>query len=55
MSITKVNEGNYQEITHLERNSHSKKRGGKTPNLQSGTNTEKKYSMPSEHLFSGLK
>ena len=52
MSITKVYEGNYQEIRQLERNSHSKNRGGKTSNLQSGTNTEKTYSKPSEHLFS---
>ena len=52
MSITEVNEGNYQEITQLERNSHSKNRGGKTPNLPLGTNTEKTYSKPSEHIFS---
>ena len=37
----KVKVGNDQEMTQSERNSHSKKRGGKKPNKQSGTNTWK--------------
>ena len=37
--VEKVKVGNDQEMAQSERNSHSKNRGGKNLNLQSGTYT----------------
>ena len=48
----KVQVGNDQEKTQSEKDSHSKNRGGKKLNLQSGTYTMKTYRKPNEQLFS---
>ena len=50
-----VQEGNDQEKAQSERDSHSKNRGGKKLNLQSGTSTYtctmKTYRKPNEQLI----
>ena len=48
----KVQVGKDQEKAQSENDSHSKNRGGKKPNLQSGTLTMKTYRKPNEQLFS---
>ena len=50
--FSKVKVGNEQEVAQLERNSHSKNRGGKKLNQQSGTYTKKIYCKPNGHPFS---
>ena len=41
-----------QEKVQSEKDSHSKNRGGKKPNQQSGTDTKKTFRKPNEQLFS---
>ena len=48
----KVQEGKDQEKAQSEKDSHSKNRGGKKPNQQSGTYTMKTFRKPNEQLFS---
>ena len=48
----KVQVGKDQEKAQSEKDSHSKNRGGKKPNQQSGTNTMKTFRKPNEQLFS---
>ena len=48
----KVQVGKDQEKAQSEKDSHSKNRGGKKPNKQSGTNTMKTFRKPNEQLFS---
>ena len=48
----KVQVGKDQEKAQSEKNSHSKNRGGKKLNQQSGTYTMKTYRKPNEQLFS---
>ena len=48
----KVQVGKDQEKAQSEKDSHSKKRGGKKPNQQSGTYTIKTFRKPNEQLFS---
>ena len=48
----KVQVGKDQEKAQSEKDSHSKNRGGKKPNQQSGTYTTKKIRKPNEQLFS---
>ena len=48
----KVQVGKDQEKAQSEKDSHSKNRGGKKPNKQSGTLTMKTYRKPNEQLFS---
>ena len=40
-----------QEKVQSEKDSHSKNRGGKKPNQQSGTDTKKTFRKPNEQLF----
>ena len=47
-----VQVGKDQEKTQSEKDSHSKIRGGKKPNQQSGTYTMKTFRKPNEQLFS---
>ena len=49
---TKVQVGKDQEKVQSEKDSHSKNRGGKKPNQQSGTDTKKTFRKPNEQLFS---
>ena len=51
-SSKKVQVGKDQEKAQSEKDSHSKNRGGKKLNSQSGTYTMKTYSKPNEQLFS---
>ena len=48
----KVQVGKDQEKAQSEKDSHSKNRGGKKPNQQSGTYTMKTYRKQNEQLFS---
>ena len=48
----KVQVGKDQEKAQSEKDSHSKHRGGKKPNQQSGTYTMKPFRKPNEQLFS---
>ena len=48
----KVQVGKDQEKAQSEKDSHSKNRGGKKLNQQSGTYTMKTYRKPNEQLFS---
>ena len=48
----KVQVGKDQEKAQSEKDSHSKNRGGKKLNEQSGTYTMKTYRKPNEQLFS---
>ena len=48
----KVQVGKDQEKVQSEKDSHSKHRGGKKPNQQSGTDTKKTFCKPNEQLFS---
>ena len=48
----KVQVGKDQEKAQSEKDSHFKNRGGKKPNLQSGTYTMKTFRKPNEQLFS---
>ena len=48
----KVQVGKYQDKVQSEKDSHSKNRGGKKPNQQSGTDTKKTFHKPNEQLFS---
>ena len=48
----KVQVGKDQEKAQSEKDSHSKNRGGKKPNQQSGTYTMKTFCKPNEQLFS---
>ena len=48
----KVQVGKDQEKAQSEKDSHSKNRGGKKPNLQSGTYTMKTFRKQNEQLFS---
>ena len=48
----KVRVGNDQEMKQLERNSHSKNRGVKKLNKQSGTYTKKTYCKSNGQPFS---
>ena len=48
----KVQVGKDQEKAQSEKDSHSKNRGGKKPNQQSGTYTMKTFRKPNEQLFS---
>ena len=50
--IKKVQVGKDQEKAQSEKDSHSKNRGGKKPNQQSGTHTMKTFRKPNEQLFS---
>ena len=50
--IKKVQVGKDQEKVQSEKDSHSKNRGGKTQNQQSGTDTKKTFRKPNEQLFS---
>ena len=47
-----VQVGKDQEKAQSEKDSHSKNRGGKKPNQQSGTYTMKTFRKPNEQLFS---
>ena len=46
-----VQVGKDQEKAQSEKDSHSKNRGGKKPNQQSGTYTMKTFRKPNEQLF----
>ena len=48
----KVQVGKHQEKAQSKKDSHSKNRGGKKLNQQSGTYTMKTYRKPNEQLFS---
>ena len=48
----KVQVGKDQEKAQSEKDSHSKNRGGKKPNSQSGTLYHETYRKPNEQLFS---
>ena len=48
----KVQVAKDQEKAQSEKDSHSKNRGGKKPNQQSGTHTMKIFRKPNEQLFS---
>ena len=48
----KVQVGKDQEKVQSEKDSHSKNRGGKKPNQQSGTDTNKTFRKLNEQLFS---
>ena len=48
----KVQVGKDQEKVQSEKESHSKNRGGKKTNQQSGTDTTKTFRKPNEQLFS---
>ena len=48
----KVQVGKDQEKAQSEKDSHSKNRGGKKPNKQSGTLYHETYRKPNEQLFS---
>ena len=48
----KVQVGKDQEKAQSEKDSHSKNRGGKKANQQSGTYTMKTFRKPNEQLFS---
>ena len=48
----KVQVGKDQEKAQSEKDFHSKNRGGKKPNQQSGTYTMKTFRKPNEQLFS---
>ena len=48
----KVQVGKDQEKAQSEKDSHSKNRGGKKQNQQSGTYTSKTFRKPNEQLFS---
>ena len=48
----KVQVGKDQEKAQSEKDSHSKNRGGKKTNQQSGTYTMKTFRKPNEQLFS---
>ena len=50
--LKKVQVGKDQEMAQSEKDSHSKNRGGKKLNLQSGTYIMKTYRKPNEQLFS---
>ena len=50
--LKKVHVGKDQEKAQSEKDSHSKNRGGKKPNQQSGTYTMKTFRKPNEQLFS---
>ena len=50
--VKKVQVGKDQEKAQSEKDSHSKNRGGKKPNQQSGTYTMKTFRKPNEQLFS---
>ena len=52
ISWTPVQVGKDQEKAQSENDSHSKIRGGKKPNSQSGTYTMKTFRKPNEQLFS---
>ena len=52
MGYKKVQVGKDQEKAQSEKDSHSKNRGGKKPNEQSGTYTIKTFRKPNEQLFS---
>ena len=47
----KVQVGKDQEKAQSEKDSHSKNRGGKKPNQQTGTDTKKTFRKPNEQLF----
>ena len=47
-----VQVGKDQEKAQSEKDSHSKNRGGKKPNQQSGTYTMETFRKPNEQLFS---
>ena len=49
--LKKVQVGKYQEKAKSEKDSHSKSRGGKKLNKQSGTYTMKTYRKPNKQLF----
>ena len=51
-ALKKVQVGKDQEKAQSEKDSHSKNRGGKKPNQQSGTYTIKTFRKPNEQLFS---
>ena len=51
-SHVECNVGKDQEKVQSEKDSHSKNRGGKKPNQQSGTDTKKIFRKPNEQLFS---
>ena len=50
--LKKVQVGKDQEKAQSEKDSHSKNRGGKKTNQQSGTYTMKIFRKPNEQLFS---
>ena len=50
--LKKVQVGKDQEKAQSENDAHSKNRGGKKPNLQSGTYTMNTLRTPNEQLFS---
>ena len=52
IQVKKLHVGNDQEKAQSEKDSHSKNRGGKKLNQQSGTYTMKTYRKPNEQLFS---
>ena len=52
VQFKKVQVGKDQEKAQSEKDSHSKNRGGKKPNQQSGTYTMKTFRKPNEQLFS---
>ena len=54
MFYLKVQVGKDQEKVQSEKDSHSKNRGGKKPNQQSGTDTKRTFPFrkPNEQLFS---
>ena len=48
----KVQVGKDQEKVQSEKDPHSKNRGGKNPNQQSGTDTKKTFRKPNGQLIS---
>ena len=48
----KIQVGKDQEKVQSEKDSHSKNRGGRKPNQQSGTDTRKTFRKPNEQLIS---
>ena len=51
-NLKKVQAGKDQEKVQSEKDSHSKNRGRKKPNQQSGTDTKKTFRKPNDQLFS---
>ena len=52
LPVKKLQVGKDQEKAQSEKDSHSKNRGGKKPNQQSGTYTMKTFRKPNGQLFS---